>query len=222
MKAEKIIPSLLAADFWCLEEQIRKVEGSEVRMLHFDIMDGNFVPNISMGFPVVETLRPYTKLLFDTHLMIKDPERYIKIAAEAGADMITVHAEACPHLHRTIVQIKEAGKRAGVALNPATSLQVLDHIANELDTVVIMTVDPGFGGQTFLAGMLDKIRECRKLLDRKGANVQIEVDGGIACNTIKACFDAGADLFVAGSSVFKGDIAKNIEKLKMPIAQVTT
>lgn len=213
MKAEKIVPSLLAADFWCLEEQIRKIEESEVRMLHFDIMDGNFVPNISMGFPVVETLRPYTKLLFDMHLMIKNPERYIEIAARAGADRITIHAEACPHLHRTIFQIKETGKKAGVALNPATSLQVLDYIAKELDMVVIMTVNPGFGGQTFIMDMLDKIRECRKLLNRRAENVQIEVDGGIARNNIKDCFNAGADLFVTGSSIFKGDIAKNIKEL---------
>lgn len=222
MNGERIVPSLLAADFWCLEEQIRKIEAEKVRMLHFDIMDGNFVPNISLGFPVARALRPHTELLFDMHLMVKEPERYIETAAREGADIITVHAETCPHLYRTVLQIKETGKRAGVALNPATPLQVLDYIAKEVDMVLLMTVNPGFGGQTFLGDMLYKIRECRKLLDAKAENVQIEVDGGIGCRNIKACSDAGADLFVTGSSVFKGDIAKNIEALKGAVTRMAT
>lgn len=211
MMEEKLVPSLLAADFWHLEEQIQAIEAAGVSMLHLDIMDGCFVPNISMGFPVVETIRPHTNLLFDMHLMVQNPERYIGEAVKAGADIITVHAEACPHLHRTIYQIREAGKKAGVALNPATPLNMLEYIIMDLDVVLIMTVNPGFGGQVFLMEMLDKIRECRKLLDKKAKNVQIELDGGITCENVKACLTAGAELFVAGSSVFRGNILENIK-----------
>lgn len=211
MMEEKLVPSLLAADFWHLEEQIQAIEAAGVSMLHLDIMDGCFVPNISMGFPVVETIRSHTNLLFDMHLMVQNPERYIGEAVKAGADIITVHAEACPHLHRTICQIREAGKKAGVALNPATPLNMLEYIIMDLDVVLIMTVNPGFGGQVFLMEMLDKIRECRKLLDKKAKNVQIELDGGITCENVKACLTAGAELFVAGSSVFRGNILENIK-----------
>lgn len=211
MMEEKLVPSLLAADFWHLEEQIQAIEAAGVSMLHLDIMDGCFVPNISMGFPVVETIRSHTNLLFDMHLMVQNPERYIGEAVKAGADIITVHEEACPHLHRTICQIREAGKKAGVALNPATPLNMLEYIIMDLDVVLIMTVNPGFGGQVFLMEMLDKIRECRKLLDKKAKNVQIELDGGITCENVKACLTAGAELFVAGSSVFRGNILENIK-----------
>lgn len=211
MMEEKLVPSLLAADFWHLEEQIQAIEAAGVSMLHLDIMDGCFVPNIFMGFPVVETIRSHTNLLFDMHLMVQNPERYIGEAVKAGADIITVHAEACPHLHRTICQIREAGKKAGVALNPATPLNMLEYIIMDLDVVLIMTVNPGFGGQVFLMEMLDKIRECRKLLDKKAKNVQIELDGGITCENVKACLTAGAELFVAGSSVFRGNILENIK-----------
>jgi len=198
-----VAPSALAADFRRLEHELQDVERGGADMLHVDIMDGHFVPNISFGPFVVEFMKRSTSLPLDVHLMIERPELMLAEFHKAGADRITVHAEACTHLFRVVTQIKDLGLRAGVALNPATPLNVLDHIAEELDLVLIMTVNPGFGGQTFIPAMLPKIRELRRKLDERGlAHVHIEVDGGINAATAKSVIEAGADVLVAGSSVF--------------------
>ncbi|WP_150959705.1 ribulose-phosphate 3-epimerase [Paenibacillus residui] len=198
----RIAPSILSADFGRLAEDIDIVEKGGADWIHVDVMDGHFVPNLTLGPLIVEAIRPGTSLPLDVHLMIEKPERYISAFAKAGADYITVHAETCPHLHRTLHMIKEEGAKAGIALNPATPLSVLDHVLEEADLVLIMTVNPGFGGQRFIHSMLPKISELRRRIERTGREIALEVDGGINEETAPLVTEAGADVLVAGSAVF--------------------
>lgn len=202
-------PSLLSADFANLGEQIMRLDEAGAQYFHIDVMDGRFVPSISMGLPVISSIRPLTERIFDVHLMIEEPERYIEAFAEVGADLITVHAEACAHLDRTIQSIKEKGILAGVALNPATPLRVLDYILPEVDMVLIMTVNPGFGGQKLIPYTVDKVRDLKRILDKRGLKTDIEVDGGITLDNAAKLMDAGANILVAGNSVFSGDLEEN-------------
>ena len=204
-------PSLLSADFARLGEQMRIVDQAGAQYFHVDVMDGMFVPNISMGIPVLESIRKITKKKMDVHLMIEDPQRYISDFSDAGADIITVHAEACTHLDQTVRDIKREGIKAGVALNPATPLSVLDYILPELDMVLLMTVNPGYGGQKLIPYTIDKVRELRSLLQRRGLKTDIEVDGGVKLDNVDELLDAGANIIVAGSAIFAGDIAGNVE-----------
>jgi ribulose-phosphate 3-epimerase len=197
-----IAPSILAADFRRLDEQLEAVHEAGVQWIHLDIMDGHFVPNISFGPPVVSSIRKGTNLVLDTHLMIDDPNRYLEAFREAGSDIITVHQEVCPHLHRTVSRIRELGAKAGVALNPATSVSQIKDILDDVDLILIMTVNPGFGGQKFIQRTVDKIRECRQLIASSGRSIYLEVDGGIDTVTAPMAVTAGADVLVAGTSVF--------------------
>ncbi|MBP1156087.1 MULTISPECIES: ribulose-phosphate 3-epimerase [unclassified Paenibacillus] len=200
----RIAPSILSADFSMLAQEIADVERGGADWIHVDVMDGHFVPNITIGPLVVEAIRPKTKLPLDVHLMIEQPDRYVPAFAKAGADLISVHTEACVHLHRTLHLIKEQGVKAGVVLNPATPLSVLEHVMDDaLDLVLLMTVNPGFGGQNFITGMLPKIAKLREMLNARGLQaVDIEVDGGINEETAKLAVEAGANVLVAGSAVF--------------------
>ena len=209
-----LAPSILAADFTKLGEQISIIEKSGVEMLHIDVMDGMFVPSISFGMPVIESIRKNSKLLFDVHLMIEEPDRYVETFAKLGADSITVHAEACTHLHRTIHHIKELGLKCSVALNPSTPLSVLDYVLQDLDMVLIMTVNPGFGGQAFIPEMYEKIRQLKNRITEKKLKTDIQVDGGVCFENVQEILDAGANVLVAGSSVFKGNIEENIVALQ--------
>lgn len=212
---KKIAPSILSADFSRLGEEIRAVEEAGADYIHVDVMDGHFVPNITIGPPVVAAIRKVTKLPLDVHLMISEPDRYICDFAKAGSDIITVHAEATVHLHRTVNFIKEQGKRAGVSLNPSTPLSLLDHILEDVDLVLLMTVNPGFGGQKFIKNMLLKIAETRRILDEKGLNVELMVDGGVNLDNIADISKAGADAFVAGSAIFGSkDYKKTMEEMR--------
>lgn len=216
---KKIAPSILSADFSRLGEEIRAVENAGADYIHIDVMDGHFVPNITIGQPVVAAIRKVTKLPLDVHLMIETPDKYIADFAKAGSDIITVHAEACVHLHRTVGFIKEQGVKAGVSLNPSTPLSLLDHILGDVDLVLLMTVNPGFGGQKFIKTMLPKIAEMRNLLDKKGLKVELMVDGGVTLENIAEISKAGADAFVAGSAVFGSqDYKKTIEDMKRIIS----
>lgn len=199
----KIAPSILAADFARLGEEIQDVENGGADYIHIDVMDGHFVPNITMGPQVVAAIRPLTDLTLDVHLMIENPDQYIPDFIKAGADIVSVHVEACPHLHRTIHLIKEQGAKAGVVLNPATPIDTIQHVLDEIDLVLLMTVNPGFGGQTFIESVLPKIRMLSNKIKKKRLSVEIEVDGGINAKTAKVCRDAGTDVFVAGSAIFK-------------------
>lgn len=210
----QLAPSILAADFSRLGEQVRQVEQAGVKWLHIDIMDGQFVPTISMGVPVVASLRKVSSLFFDVHIMAQEPAHLVKEFAQAGADMITVHAEACVHLDRTLRLIREQGCRAGVALNPATPVETLEHVLELADMVLIMTVNPGFGGQKYIPYCTEKIRRIRKLAAVKKPGLDIEVDGGINRETIREVLGAGANIIVAGSAVFNGDIETNARELK--------
>ncbi len=205
----KLAPSILAADFKNLGQQVSDVSLAGAQYIHLDVMDGAFVPSISFGMPVISSIRSCTDRIFDVHMMVEDPGRYVSDIKAAGADLICVHAEACTHLDRTINQIKEAGLKAGVALNPATPLSVLDCILSEVDMVLIMSVNPGFGGQKFIPYTLTKIRELRDLCKERGLDTDIQVDGGVTCDNIRELIDAGANVFVAGSAVFKGDAVAN-------------
>ncbi len=205
-------PSILAADFSNLGEQIRLLDEAGAQYVHIDVMDGLFVPSISFGMPVMKSIRGCTDRIFDVHLMIEEPDRYINDFAEAGADLITVHAEACKHLDRTISAIKEKGLLAGVALNPATPLSEIEWVLPKVDMVLLMSVNPGFGGQTYISYVTDKIRELKKLIDKKGLKTDIEVDGGINHENVTEVLDAGANIIVAGSAVFRGDIEENVER----------
>ena len=206
-----LAPSILSADFSKLGEDLSLVEKNGVKMLHVDVMDGMFVPSITFGFPVIECIRKKSGMIFDVHLMIREPERYIERFAECGSDIITVHAEACVHLNRTIAQIKQTGKKCGVALNPATSLSVLDYVLDDVDMVLLMTVNPGFGGQSFIPAMYEKIETLRERIAKKGLNIDIELDGGIKVSNAEKALAAGANVLVAGSAVFEGDIEANIK-----------
>jgi len=215
MREFMMAPSILSADFSRLGEEIRAVEKGGADVIHVDVMDGHFVPNITIGPPVVASVRKITDLPLDVHLMIADADSYIDDFAKAGADWITVHVEACPHLHRTIGRIRELGKKAGAVLNPATPLGSLDEILADLDLVMLMSVNPGFGGQSFIRSSINKIRTLRKMIDERGLVTGIEVDGGVSPATIADVAGAGANIFVAGSAVFgQDDYAGVIREMK--------
>ena len=212
---KKIAPSILSADFARLGDEVRAVAAAGADYIHVDVMDGHFVPNITIGPLVVEAVRKVTDLPLDVHLMIENPDLYIPEFAKAGSDIIVVHAEATNHLHRTVQLIKSFGKKAGVSLNPATSLHVLDYILEELDLVLLMTVNPGFGGQSFIEACLPKIHALRAMLDKRGLEAELEVDGGVKTENIDRISHAGADVFVAGSAVFGStDYAATVAELK--------
>ncbi len=211
----RIAPSILSADFARLGEEVRAIDEAGADWIHIDVMDGHFVPNISFGPVVMSSIRPVTKKPFDVHLMIAPVDRYLEAFAKAGADTITVHAEAGPHLHRSLQTVKALGKKAGVALNPATPVDHIKHVLDRLDLILIMTVNPGFGGQSFIPGMIDKISETRDLV--QGRDIDIEVDGGITAETAPLVVRAGANALVAGSAVFQGDArtyGKNIAAIR--------
>ena len=205
----KLAPSLLAADFSRLHEDIKVIEESGAHYLHLDVMDGMFVPSISFGTPVISRLRSCTDLKFDVHMMVEEPGRFVQDYAEAGADLITVHAEACRHLDRTVRQIRRLGIKVGVALNPATSLSALDYILNEVDMILLMSVNPGFGGQKYIPYVTEKIKILRSCLNERGLSADIQVDGGVSLENAEEIVRAGATVLVAGSAVFKGDIREN-------------
>lgn len=202
MRSLMIAPSILSADFTRLGDEIRAVEAAGADVIHVDVMDGHFVPNITIGPLVVRAVRAVTDLPVDVHLMIADPDRYLKDFIDAGADWVTVHVEACVHLHRTLACIKDMGRKAGAVLNPATSLTTLDYVLAEVDLVMLMSVNPGFGGQSFIPSAIDKIRRLRQMLDAVNPGAGVEVDGGIGPATIGAVAEAGANIFVAGSAIY--------------------
>ena len=218
----QLSPSILSADFAILGEQLKKVEEAGADMIHIDVMDGQFVPRISYGMPVIESIRKVTALPFDVHLMVAEPFRFIEDFRECGADMLTVHAEACTHLHSAITKIKRLGMRAGVALNPATPVEFLRHVIGEVDMVLIMTVNPGFGGQKFINEMLKKPKRVMELAGEEGYPCpDIQVDGGITLSNIREVLAAGANNIVAGTSVFSGDIRANIAGFQEAFSQVS-
>ncbi len=211
----KLAPSILSADFSCLGEEIKKIEKGGADYVHLDVMDGKYVPNITFGAPIIKKIRKVTKLPFDVHLMIDKPENYIEDFVNAGADIITVHAESTIHLHRTIQYIKSFGVKAGVSLNPATPLSVLDYIIEDLDLILIMSVNPGFGGQSFIPAIKDKIRETKKIINSNNCDIILQVDGGIKLDNAKEIAGLGADLLVVGSDIFgHEDVIRRTEQFK--------
>ncbi len=212
-----IAPSILSADFAKLGDEIKAIEKAGADMVHVDVMDGHFVPNLTIGPVVISSLRKTTKLPFDVHLMIEKPEKYVEDYRKAGADIITIHAEATTHLDRTLNQIKASGAKVGVSIVPSTSEATLEYVLPLCDLVLVMSVNPGFGGQKFIPSSLDKIKNLRRMIDKTGKNIMLEVDGGINAETIKSVLEAGADTIVAGSFVFDGNpanYAANIQKLR--------
>ena len=211
----KIAPSILAADFAKLGEEVLEVEKAGADWIHVDVMDGHFVPNISFGPIVLNAIRPLTKLPMDVHLMIENPDQYIEEFAKAGADFITVHVEACPHLHRTIQLIRSFGVKPGVVLNPHTPIETIQHVLEDIDLVLFMTVNPGFGGQKFIHSVVPKVKQLSDIIKEKGLSIEIEIDGGINEETIVACAEAGATVFVAGSAIYsKKDRAHALQAIR--------
>lgn len=214
MKSYKIAPSILSADYANFESELKKLEATGVEYAHIDIMDGHFVHNISFGAGVVASMRPHSRLVFDCHLMVSNPEHHIEDFARAGADIISIHAEATPHIHGALQKIRAAGVKASVVINPGTPVEAVKNVLNLVDQVLVMTVNPGFGGQAFLPETMDKVRELVVLREVNQLDFDIEVDGGIDDETIRIAKEAGANVFVAGSYVFKGDVAHQVQTLK--------
>jgi len=211
----RIAPSILSADFARLADEVARVESAGADLLHIDVMDGHFVPNLTVGPPIVEALRKVTRLPLDVHLMMTNPDAFIPEFADAGADYLTVHVEACPHLHRTVQAIKERGVKAGVTLNPATSLTTVEEIITDADLLLVMSVNPGFGGQHFIASVLGKIAQARQLIDRSGSRAALEVDGGVKVDNAARIIQAGADILVSGSAIFSSpDYGRTIKALR--------
>ena len=214
MKTFKIAPSVLSADYANFETELKKLEASGAEYAHLDVMDGHFVPNISFGAGVVASMRPHSKMVFDCHLMVSNPEHHIEEFARAGADIISIHVEATPHIHGALQKIRAAGVKPSVVINPGTPVEAIKNVLNLGDQVLVMTVNPGFGGQTFLPETMDKIRELVVLREVNQLNFDIEVDGGIDDKTIQIAREAGANVFVAGSYVFKGDVSHQVQTLR--------
>ena len=215
---KKIAPSILSADFARLADEIAKVEAAGADMIHVDVMDGHFVPNFTIGPPIVKAIRKVTKLPLDVHLMMTNPDEFIPEFIKAGSNYLTVHVETCPHLHRTVQSIKEEGVKAGVTLNPATPLGSIEEILPEVDLLLIMSVNPGFGGQSFIPSVLEKLRRARKMIDGRGLKVELEVDGGVKPDNMTELSRAGADIFVSGSAIFgSGDYKGTIQKMRKAI-----
>lgn len=218
MSNNKIAPSILAADYANFASELKRIEETSAEYVHIDIMDGQFVPNISFGADVVASMRKHSKLVFDCHLMVVNPERYVGAFAQAGADIMTIHAESTLHIHGALQKIKAAGMKAGVVINPGTPVSAIESVLSLVDQVLIMTVNPGFGGQAFIPEMLEKVAKVAQLRDEKGYDFDIEVDGGVDNKAIKACYDAGANVFVAGSYLFKAsDLAAQVETLRVAL-----
>ena len=214
MSNNKIAPSILAADYANFASELKRIEETSAEYVHIDIMDGQFVPNITFGADVVASMRKHSKLVFDCHLMVVNPERFVDAFAQAGADIMTIHAESTLHIHGALQKIKKAGMKAGVVINPGTPVSAIEPVLSLVDQVLIMTVNPGFGGQAFIPEMLEKVQKVAKIRDEKGYDFDIEVDGGVDNKTIKACYQAGANVFVAGSYLFKAsDLTAQVETL---------
>lgn len=217
----QLCPSILSADFNRLGEQIKILENEGVKILHIDVMDGDFVPSISFGMPVIKSIRKESKMFFDVHLMVTEPERYIRDFVECGADSITVHAEACEDLERTIELIRAAGVKVGVSIKPATPVNDISHLLGEVDMVLVMTVQPGFGGQKYLEECTEKIKELREMIDAEGLDTQIQVDGGINEETLSTVMEAGANLIVAGSYAFREDLAESVQDIQKKMEEIS-
>ncbi len=218
MSNNKIAPSILAADYANFASELKRIEETSAEYVHIDIMDGQFVPNITFGADVVASMRKHSKLVFDCHLMVVNPERFVDAFAQAGADIMTIHAESTLHIHGALQKIKTAGMKAGVVINPGTPVSAIEPVLSLVDQVLIMTVNPGFGGQAFIPEMLEKVQKVAKIRDEKGYDFDIEVDGGVDNKTIKACYQAGANVFVAGSYLFKAsDLTAQVETLRVAL-----